>query len=1833
MASPGPIEHLELGDVIGFGRESVVHRAVGREGVYAVKIQRGEAVSAGTADRFRREAALAAVLEHPSLPRVVAVGDLNGRSYLVREYVPGESLEARIDRAGPLPPHDILELGRQLAGALAEVHRHRLIHRDVRPANIIVDEQGTARLVDFGLVTRAHQGTDAATEAVGTLLYAAPEQSGMLRRPVDHRSDLYALGVVLFQAAAGKPPFVAPEVAEIVRQHATVPAPALSAVGRGASPALAAMVATLLQKDPDDRYQSAWGLWSDLQRAESLDEALSHLAASERFERALERLSHRSAAVSSAPTLPGSMRVTGRSSEVERLRGHWREVVGGSGAVVVIEGPPGAGKSRLARTFQHDIEASGALVIHATCQPDERTPYAALGRALTRLTNRVVEADDRAARERLSTALAPVAEVVASIAPDLYDALSKGFARMPGQTRSDEAQHFHESVADLLLRLAQSHAAAVLCIDDGHWLDEASLRVLTLVSRRLRHSRLMVLLTAESSAASDEPDLFSALGPTRSLKRIPLGPLTKAGMSELATSVLGGLDVSDELVGHVHTWSAGSPMAARNYLQLLVDMGALVPWWGRWKLTTEGQEGSVAERLGNLELPEDMAHLLLQRIEDLDDGALDVLTAAAVWGPRFRLSQVSQTVDESDVEVRNAIAEARRVHLIEAVHDLGAADGLSEQATYSGVHHLAYGALLELAAPERLRSLHQRVAELLDGADRPTVMGTDGSPMPYVLARHYALGEREKNPDRVCQTNIEAARLAMSRHANELALQFLSDAEVVETESDLPATAELEELRGEALARTGGYDQALTHFRRALATHHDPLERASLRARMAEVLLWGRFETSRALAEVRAGLAELNATVRSGWLGSLWDAGIMWIAGRLMSWTGFGFGGADSEERPRLKILERLHNVGGLCAYFDVDPRLMAQMIGRSLFAANRLGPSEELVNHYVNHVVYLAVLGRERSSDRYLRRAVDLARTLEDPALAARAALYGNVAQHLLGHSARSQTATLAYIAQNERWLPVWDHLGACADLGWNLLIRGYAREGWEVLFAGLRRARVLSGEPMGVGTGIIRRYPSILWAGTALTVIGRAAEGARLIERGSEFAASCGPDEKYFRAALASQKLAIALETGQIGPTANDAMADFERVGVGVRLCPFYLRDYFVYAAYVRLEQCQVASPEERLRLLPRAKRAIKRLARAATHPSLEAHLATAWASYYRLRGKLDRAARWLDRAEARARHNDNRWVRFRAEVERAQLLELRGEGQAAIYEAELALGTARQAGWTERARQTEHRFDVSEREHPGAFNRAIAGRAAARPHIATADAMRLHRHLDALLELSLASSMVLHPDQQARVALDEIVRLLNAERAFLFLYSEEAGALELAAGRHSDAGDLTDLTGYASTVVEQVWTNLEPMVVSGTQGGPSAGRGSDHGGGIRSIIAAPLMIRDRLLGVVYLDSKVARGIFTEDDVQILLAVANHIAIALEAARSAQLEVEYQVERRERRLAEALRKATNQMAGTLEMGQVLMRLLESLSELVPHDSAAVLLRHGEAYTLVAGRGYEDQDQLRDLKIQRGEDPLLAQLEQTRRAVVIADVTLDTRYRPLIAGLKATVKSWIGVPLLSGDEVIGMLTLEHHEAGTYSEYDAEMASTFASQAAIGLDNARLFGEVQRLAVIDGLTGTFNRRHFFELAHREYGRAERYQKPLSLLMFDIDNFKAINDTHGHPAGDEVLRVVAKRAVMSCRDVDFVGRYGGEEFAILLPETPMQGGAQSFAERLRAAIDGLAVPSERGPLHVTISVGVASIAPGEGGLEGLIDRADQALLSAKAKGKNRVEIATVPAETR
>ncbi len=220
-------------------------------------------------------------------------------------------------------------------------------------------------------------------------------------------------------------------------------------------------------------------------------------------------------------------------------------------------------------------------------------------------------------------------------------------------------------------------------------------------------------------------------------------------------------------------------------------------------------------------------------------------------------------------------------------------------------------------------------------------------------------------------------------------------------------------------------------------------------------------------------------------------------------------------------------------------------------------------------------------------------------------------------------------------------------------------------------------------------------------------------------------------------------------------------------------------------------------------------------------------------------------------------------------------------------------------------------------------------------------------------------------------------------------------------------------------------------------------------------------------------------------------------------------------------------------------------------------------------------------------------------------------------------VQCVLGVPLKTRQKVIGVIVIaNHHREEPFTEEQIRLVRLFADQAAIAVEHARLYSDVQKLAITDELTGIYNRRGLYQFGEREVERARRFRRPLSAIMFDIDHFKWVNDRHSHAAGDQVLRALAECSQKNARHLDILGRYGGEEFVLLLSETDMVTASQ-VAERLRGSIQNTMVVFEGHEICVTASLGIAELTLAMADLSALISASDMALLAAKDAGRNQV----------
>lgn len=323
------------------------------------------------------------------------------------------------------------------------------------------------------------------------------------------------------------------------------------------------------------------------------------------------------------------------------------------------------------------------------------------------------------------------------------------------------------------------------------------------------------------------------------------------------------------------------------------------------------------------------------------------------------------------------------------------------------------------------------------------------------------------------------------------------------------------------------------------------------------------------------------------------------------------------------------------------------------------------------------------------------------------------------------------------------------------------------------------------------------------------------------------------------------------------------------------------------------------------------------------------------------------------------------------------------------------------------------------------------------------------------------------------------------------------------------------------------------------------------------------------------------------------------------------------------ALHAATAALLTTLDSEALLGRILDAAISAVPAANKGtihLIAQDTGQLEMRASVGYTDP-RIRRIRIPTAVG-YVARSVRERTPLLIPDLHADPSNVAGSLPESKEVHSAIVAPLILKGQVLGAISLEATQPMAFSESDLRLLVSFAATATAAIHNARLHAEVQKLAITDALTGLYNRRGLFELGQREVERSRRYKRPLVAVMMDIDRFKYINDVYGHAIGDQVLQVVAKRCADNLRRIDILGRLGGDEFTILLPETDMFT-ASHVAERVRKCVSERPIMTDETPINVSVSMGVARATSATPDLEILITRADSAMYQAKREGGNRV----------
>ena len=487
---------------------------------------------------------------------------------------------------------------------------------------------------------------------------------------------------------------------------------------------------------------------------------------------------------------------------------------------------------------------------------------------------------------------------------------------------------------------------------------------------------------------------------------------------------------------------------------------------------------------------------------------------------------------------------------------------------------------------------------------------------------------------------------------------------------------------------------------------------------------------------------------------------------------------------------------------------------------------------------------------------------------------------------------------------------------------------------------------------------------------------------------------------------------------------------------------------------------------------------------------------------------------------------------------------------------------------------------------------------------------RNLTLNLDLDSLLDQILGAMQESFGYLNCAILLLDREKNELFIKAARGYTEEVIRNRRIRIGE-EGITGWVAA-------RGEPLNV------PDVTRNGRYVEGVvssRSELAVPLRIGQEVIGVLDVESQEVAA-FQAKDLRMLTSFAAQAAIAIENAR-----LYANLEERVKEL-DLLSLITGRINAGISISETLETVVDEIRKVIPYDTAILYFSDSEGTTLhpqivrLASAEFPQDyiDRLRTFPVPFGKG-LVGWSAQETEPLNCPNVLKDPRRLDLPE--TPSLLSVLTVPFVVEQKTIGALALSQLGERRFASSDLRLLRVLADDCAIAIHKARLFDETQRLAILDGLTGLANSRHFYNELKKEMERGERYSKPVSLILFDIDDFKKVNDTLGHQVGDNLLRELAQILPTLTRKSDLIARYGGEEFAVLLPETSREH-ALATAERIRAKVEGHVYPGVDLPRgRMTISLGVATYPYDAATHRDFVRVADIALYAAKRAGKNRV----------
>ncbi|MCK4416578.1 MAG: protein kinase [Candidatus Latescibacteria bacterium] len=806
------IGHYQIRRLLGEGGMGEVYKAydsaLDREVALKVLSER-LAREKRNRERFYQEARSAASLNHPNVVTIHDVGEKDGVPYFVMEYLQGTVLSRVIKKSAGnrLPTERALDLTRQICQALNAAHRRGILHRDIKPDNVMVAPDGTAKVLDFGIASIARSTTlTKANELLGTVEYMAPEQ--LLADGVDQRSDIYSLGVVLYEMLTGELPFTGTTPAAILYQQLEEKPTPPGNLNTSIPISVEKIVLKALSKDPNQRYQSASEMLEDIRgilERKPPAEVSAEPIKDETEEFAGEKFGGRDF----------QPKLVGREKELKYLKTLFNQPQGDRGYTVFLAGEAGIGKTRLADEFLQYATRKGALALSGACLYREGTqPYLPFIDALRGCFDSATKGMSDETREEIKLLIRNEAPELAHVIQRFTASIGRttkkpelGNVDLNGQTPNSERPlvssgartRLFEVISQLLILISEGRPV-VLLLDDIHWADSASLTLLHYIARSTASHPLMIittyrpeeLITPEGEKVSPLAETMQRMSREGLYQKIELGGLSKEDLPRIIESIFRRTTFSDDFVDSLYQETEGNPFFIIEVLKLLRDQGVVFESKGVWHTKREITKEDIPERIYDV---------IVRRIQRLEEDQRELLQLAAVEGEKFTSTVLSNVLNISKIQL------LKMIHRLERVYQIIRSEGDNYIFNHTKIREILYA---EIPAELR-REYHLAVGQCLETEHKSNL-----DVILDKLANHFYWGEDFNRAfPYLVKSGDRANRLFASKASCtyfEQALDSLEKANQIEAK---------DKLRKELLYKLGSSYEILGDLDRALESYEN----------------------------------------------------------------------------------------------------------------------------------------------------------------------------------------------------------------------------------------------------------------------------------------------------------------------------------------------------------------------------------------------------------------------------------------------------------------------------------------------------------------------------------------------------------------------------------------------------------------------------------------------------------------------------------------------------------------------------------------------------------------------------------------------------------------------------------------------------------------------------------------------------------------------------------------------------------------------------------------------------------------------------------------------------